>query len=137
MQERARKARRVASVQAQIQKLEQWKLSELQRQLLAGEAAQRELIAALNADHPLYGLFIDAMASRLRTLAAETGRTREARDAHVQHLLACTGRLKTAERLATAADRAALRDRSRSELLDLIEVLTASGTQASRKLTAR
>lgn len=125
MQSRVEKARRVAGLQAQIKRLEEWRLGDLERRLAAGEAAQRELIAALNADHPLYGLFIDAMARCLRALAEEAGRTRDVRDVQARRLLACAGRLKTAERLAAAADRAALREIGKKELLDLVEALAA------------
>jgi hypothetical protein len=125
MQNRAEKTRRVASVQAQIKRLEEWKLAELERRLAKSEEAQRETIAALNQDHPLHGLFIDVIARRLRTLTEEASRTRDIRDVQGRRLLACAGRSKSADRLAAAADRAEQRDIAKKELLELVETLAA------------
>jgi uncharacterized coiled-coil protein SlyX len=125
MRGRAQKTRRLVSVQGQIKRLEEWKLAELERRLTEGEAAQRELIAALNEDHALYDLFIDTIARRLRALAEEAGRVRDKKDAQVRRLLVCAGRLKSVERLAAAADRAAQHELTKKELLDLADAFTS------------
>jgi len=125
MQSRAQKARRLVSVQAQMKRVEEWKLGDLERRLAEGEAAQREIIAALNENHALYDLFIDAIARRLRALAQEAGRVREAKDVQTQRLLACAGRLKSAERLAKTADYELQREIAKKDLLDLAEAFAA------------
>ena len=103
-----------------------------------GEAAQRELIAALNENHALYDLFIDTIARRLRALAEEASRTRDAKDAQARRLLACAGRLKTAERLAKAADAEMQREiEKKGSPGPPGKPRGTSGTQASRKLTNR
>ncbi|MET0568905.1 MAG: hypothetical protein ABWZ74_07495 [Hyphomicrobiaceae bacterium] len=123
MRSRTHKAHRLVSVQAQIKRAEEWKLADIERRLAAGEAAQRELIAALNENHALYDLFIDTIARRLRALAEEASRTRDAKDAQARRLLACAGRLKTAERLAKAADAEMQGEIEKKDLLDLLESL--------------
>lgn len=125
MRSRVQKAQRLVSVQAQIKRAEEWKLAGIERRLAEGEAAQRELIAALNENHSLYDLFIDAIARRLRALAEEEGRIRGAKDAQVRRLLACAGRLKSAERLAKTADDGVQREIAKKDLLDLVEAFVA------------
>ena len=123
MRSRTDKAHRLVSVQAQIKRAEEWKLAEIERRLAAGEAAQRELIAALNGNHALYDLFIDAIARRLRALAEEASRTCDAKDAQARRLLACAGRLKSAQHLAKAAEEEMQREIDKKNLLDLLENL--------------
>lgn len=125
MRSRAQKAHRLVGLQAQIKRVEEWKLADIERRLAAGETVQRELIAALNENHALYDLFIDAIARRLQALAEEASRTRDAKDSQAQRLLACAARLKTAERLAKAADEEMQREIDRKDLLDLLEDLAA------------
>lgn len=125
MRSKAQKARRLVSVQAQMKRMEEWKLADLERRLAEGEAAQREIIAALNEDHALYGLFIDTTARRLRALAEEAGRLRDAKDVQARRVLACAGWLKSAERLAAAAEGELEREVAKKELLDVFEAFAA------------
>lgn len=137
VQDRLRKARRLVSMQAQIKRAEQWKLAELERWLAEGEAAQRELMAALGEDHALYDLFIDTLARRLRSLSEEEGRVLRAKGAQTARLLASAQKLKSVERWAAGLSNELMREAAKKELLDLFDATVPAETQASRKLAGR
>jgi hypothetical protein len=134
MSAQARKIHRILAVQQQLHRIEEWKLADLQRALEQLAASERGVIGALNEDDALQGLFIDAMARRLRSLAEEASRVGQQRDAQVARLLEHAARKICAERLAEAVDRHVVRATDKKELLDTIERFTGSATQASRKI---
>ena len=80
MSAQARKIHRILAVQQQLYRIEEWKLADLERTLERLEVSQREVIGALNEDDALQGLFIDAMARRLRSLGEEASRVGQERD---------------------------------------------------------
>jgi hypothetical protein len=137
MTARARKMQRILAVQQQLHKIAQWRLTDLHTRLEQLTADQRDLIAALNEDEALQGLFIDGMARRLQSLADAASKTAEETQVQSVRLLEQAGRLACAERTAAAADLAALRADERKGLLETIERLADSGSQASRKIVAR
>ena len=92
-------------VQQQLYRIEEWKLADLERSLERLEASQRDVIGALNEDDALQGLFIDAMARRLRSLGEEASRVGQQRDEQSARLLEHGARKVCAERLAEAVDR--------------------------------
>lgn len=121
MQRRARKSHRVLALQQQLNRIEQWKLAELQRRLAGLETEQRELIGALNEDHALHGLFIDTMARRLSSLAEEAVVVGRDKDAQSVRAVEHSAKVKLAERLAEARDLDVQRADDRRQLLDMIE----------------
>lgn len=123
MQSRAKKIQRIVKAQAQLKLAEEWRLRGLQGRLAEIEAGERELLASLGTDNALHGLFLDATARRLRSVAEDAARTTEQRDQQSRQLLASATRLKSAERLSEAAEREAERDVEKKDLLDLIEQL--------------
>jgi hypothetical protein len=127
MSKRSEKARRVLSAQQQLLRIEQWKVAELQRRLAALEASQVELIGALNDTNALHGLFIDATARRLGSLAEEAERV--AREAHTQSLKANehAARVRIADRLAQAIVEDEERAAERKELMEIIEQVVNLG----------
>ncbi len=126
MQDRAAKARRILTARQQQHRIEQWKLAELQRELADLTSAQLEIISALNDNDALHGLFIDATARRLGTLAEAAERvTRKATDQSVrttEHAV----RVRASERLERAVAQELERELEGKELLDIIEQYLAN-----------
>ena len=132
MDSRVRKAERIVAVQRQLQRIEDWKMAELDRRLAELDAGQRELILALNGDEALHGLFIDSMARRLRSLAEEADRTAREKEAQAAKRLEQAGRVKVAERISETIDRETQAAEARKELLDIAERYVARATTSLR-----
>jgi hypothetical protein len=130
----ARKVHRILAVQRQLYRIEEWKLADLRRRLEDLEAGERGLIGALNEDDALQGLFLDALARRLRVLAEEAAGLGEEAEARTARLLEHAARRLCAERLAETADRRARQAAGKRELADIIERVAAHPAQASRKI---
>ena len=129
-----RKAHRILALQEQLHRIEQWRLADLKVREQELAAAQEELIAALNEDSALQGLFIDSMARRLQSLSEEAMKTQQAKELQSARLLEEAGRLVCAERLAEAADLAELRLSEKKGLAEAIDRLSDGTAQASRKI---
>jgi uncharacterized coiled-coil protein SlyX len=121
MSARVEKANRIVGVQRQLQRIETWKLAELQNRLAELEASQAELIRALNDDEALHGLFIDTMAGRLRLLAEESARVTVERDAQSRRTAEQSGQLKLAERRSAGIEQQEARVAAQQELMETIE----------------
>jgi uncharacterized coiled-coil protein SlyX len=132
-----RKARRILALQQQLHQVEQWRLADLKVREGELATAQADLIAALNDDHALQGIFIDSMARRLKALAEEATKTQKAKDLQSVQLLNQGARLICAERLAEAAGLAELRLNEKKDLAETIDRLPDAGSQASRKIVER
>lgn len=130
MPSRVKKIRRIVKAQEQLKIAEEWRLRSLESQLAEAEIGERELLASLGAESALHGLFLDATARRLRTVAEDVARIRQHRELQSGKLLASAARLKAAERLSAGTEREAQRETERNDLLDLIEQL-AGRTDAS------
>ena len=134
MSAQARKIHRILAVQQQLYRIEEWKLADLERTLERLETSQQDVIRALNEDDALQGLFIDAMARRLRSLGEEASRVGQDRDAQSARLLEHGARKICAERLVEAVDREVVRATDKKQLLDTIERFVGPAAQASRKI---
>jgi hypothetical protein len=134
MSAQARKIHRMLAVQQQLYRIEEWKLADLERTLEGLEISQREVIGALNEDDALQGLFLDAMARRLRSLGEEASRVGQQRDEQSARLLEHGARKVCAERLAETLDRELARAGDKTQLLDVIERFVGPAAQASRKI---
>lgn len=121
MEKRVKRARRLLGVLTQLQRLEEQKKIELQRQHRELETSQEEVIKALNQDDALHGLFVDTTARLLKRLSQEARRVEEARDRQSQKILDRASKVKTAERLHEKLDYQAARARKEEELRDIIE----------------
>src|SRR5688572_10413862 len=99
----AAKIHRILDVQRQLHRIEEWRLADLERALQELAATEQALIHALNEDDALQGLFIDATARRLASIAEEAARVGEEKAAQEQRLLEEAARKVCAERLAHAA----------------------------------
>jgi len=137
MEKRRQKAHRILSVQRQLSRIEEQRMADLNRRLSELETSQRDLIAALNEDHALHGLFIDTTARRLRSMAEEAGRVGRAREAQSQRLLDRAAQVRCAERALERAAQDADRALGRRELLDIVERFVGRSSQASGKFVGR
>jgi hypothetical protein len=134
MSAQARKIHRILAVQQQLYRIEEWKLADLERTLEGLEVSQREVIGALNEDDALQGLFLDAMARRLRSLGEDASRVGQQRDEQSARLLEHGARKVCAERLAETLGRELARAADKTQLLDVIERFVGPAAQASRKI---
>jgi len=121
MSERGRRAERIVAVHRQMHRAETWKLAELQRRLAEIEASKIALIGALNSDEALHGLFIDAMARRLRFLSEEAARIAGERDLQSRRVVERLRHVRLAERLSSILDTQEQRVEIGKELAETIE----------------
>jgi hypothetical protein len=103
--DRLRKIERLLVIQGKIHRLAEWRLAALDRKRDEVAADRAGLVAALNEDRSLQGLFVDAMARRLTILARETDRLARAREAQHRRLTEEGLRLKRFERATGKAHR--------------------------------
>lgn len=115
------KTRRLLAVQREMQRLEEVRVAGLSRQQAELAAEQEELVAALNADEALQGLFIGAMARRLKSLNEAEMRIEKELEQRRAVLRVQAGRTKYAERKAVASEEQDARARAQKELLEVIE----------------
>jgi hypothetical protein len=134
MSTRAQRTRRVLALQEQLHRVEHWKLLDLQRRIAELDSQRRELIAALNDSDALQGLFLDATARRLMSIAREAdevGREERQQIARVgEHAV----RVACAERLSEAVAGQAARADEKQALREVIDRLVGAATPASRKI---
>lgn len=128
------KIHRILGVQQQLHRIEEWRLADLDRTLRELAATEQDLIRALNEDEALQGLFIDATARRLASIAEQAARVGKEKTAQEQRLLEEAARKVCAERLAHAVDREVAQAADKRNLLDAIERFIAPAAQASRKI---
>jgi hypothetical protein len=128
------KIHRILDVQQQLHRIEEWRLADLDRTLRELATSERDLIRALNEDEALQGLFIDATARRLASIAEQAARVGKEKTAQEQRLLEHAARKVCAERLVQAVDREVAQAAYKRNLLDAIERFIAPAAQASRKI---
>ena len=121
MKKQVEKARRIHAAEAQLYRIEQWKMADLERRLAELEATQVELIGALNDSNALHGLFIDATARRLSSIAEEAERVRRERATQTLVLKEHATRVKGCERLLHDSKSSFDREQESKELLDVVE----------------
>jgi hypothetical protein len=134
MQNRSMSAGRLRAIQAQLQRIEQWKLGDLQRQLAALEQQQQALSVALSGFEKLQDLFLAARARRLQQLAADILRLRGECEVQAGRLLEQASRATLAANLSQRADRDAQRAAEARDLSLLLEDRLGRELQASGKI---
>jgi hypothetical protein len=120
-QKQVDKAERILAAEQQLHRIEQWKLADLERSLAELDAMQVELIGALNDTNALHGLFIDATARRLSSIAEEAERMARQKENQSLQLKEYARRVKICERLASEHRQDLEREREARELLDVVE----------------
>lgn len=133
-QDRAARLTRIVKVQEQLHRAEEQRLVEIQDRFDQLRQDETDLIALLNAENGLAGLFMDATVNRLRSLAEQQIQTALQREAQMQAVLETGSRLKAAEKLLTEAERDARREAEQQQLAEATERL---GWQAPGKILGR
>jgi hypothetical protein len=121
--DRLKKVERVLAVQEQLHRLAQWKMAALERQKTENADNQVGLLAALNADNELHGLFVDAMTRRLAALARDAERLERARQAMEQQLAEEGLKLKRTEKMTHRVRREHTLGRDKRLFQDILETL--------------
>lgn len=134
MSKAVERARRMLALQQQLHRIERWKLLELQGRLAELDTQRQELIAALNHDDALRGLFLDVTARRLTSIAREADDIGQKEQLQTERVGEQATRVVCAERLHDTVEEEARRASERQALLDVIDRLVGSTTQASRKI---
>ena len=134
MSKETRRTARILDLQQQLHRIERWKLLDLQRRSADLDTLQQELIAALNNDDALQGLFIDATARRLTSLALEADEVERQEQAQGERVGEQGARVVCAERLHETVMKEDQRIIERESLLESIDRLVGAATQASRKI---
>ena len=122
-QDRAARLARIVKVQEQLHRAEEQRLVEIQDRFDQLRQDETDLIALLNAENGLAGLFMDATVNRLRSLAEQQIQTALQREAQMQAVLETGSRLKAAEKLLTEAERDARREAEQQQLAEATERL--------------
>lgn len=118
---------RIVEVKEHQRRAAEWRLARLRQEELAVQEDQRSVIAALNADQPLHGLFVETMARHLRAASEKLDALRRAIDLQAAELEDQTSQLKQAERLSRDSTRQHDRAVERKELSEMIDAALARG----------
>jgi hypothetical protein len=129
MRDRLTKMERILAVQKRLHQMTEAEIGRLDRVRAELQAGQESLVEALNGDTAFHGLFVDAMARRLATLAKEQEAIGATRDAQAEILKAQALSAKRTERMTDGVRRAAREDERRKGFRDLLDLL--SGRDAS------
>jgi hypothetical protein len=121
MDKRLRKTRRLLKVQEQLHQIAEWKL----------RSTQETLIATLNDDEALHGLFVEARSRRLQALAVEEGRVNAAQEEQKKAALDRAMQVKRTERMV---DSLAVEHRRMTEKKDYLLLLDSLATKSGASL---
>jgi hypothetical protein len=133
-QSRAERMRRIVRVQEQLHRAEERLLAEAQAARDGLKQDETDLIALLNSEDGLAGLFMDATVNRLRSVAEQLIHANMHVAAQSQKVIETGSRLKTAERLLKEAERAQRREAEQQQLGEATERLA---WQAPGKIAGR
>jgi hypothetical protein len=123
MENRTKKLARIVAVQQRLSQIAEIKVAAIGREKSALEKSQTELIAALNDDDALQGVFIEAMARRLASLGRESDKVRDALEAATGQMLTQAMRLQRMERMSEAARREYLQEFWKKGFADILDTL--------------
>lgn len=132
--DRAARLARIVKVQEQLHRTEERHLAEIQEHFDRLRQDETDLIARLNAEDGLAGLFMDATVNRLRSVAEQQIQTALQRQTQTEAVLATGARLKAAEKLLAEAERDARREDEQQQLTEATERLS---WQAPGKIVGR
>lgn len=118
---RLRSARRILAVQRQLQRQEERKLADIQQREASARTDQREILQSLNEREVLHGLFVFAMAKRLRALDEQAVKLDREKGVVARRLMEQARKRKRAETLFESISEAWSRETEKRELFDMIE----------------
>jgi hypothetical protein len=124
------RARRILALQEQLHRLEHWRLVGLQRR--AAEL-DREMIAALNDDDALAGLFLDATARRLVAIARDSDEVARQEQLQGERLAEQAMQVACAERFEERVGEAVRRESEKKTLGEVIDAAVGRAHASSRQ----
>lgn len=134
----AKGAARILAVQSQMRKIEEAKLGELQGKLHSLRQEQISLISAMNEDGALQNLFLDTMATRMKSLVEQEKTVEQQVNIQAIAVRNEAGKEKAAEKLAKRRaddEQARLAQKQLDEVLEVF--VRPPEAQASDKLLKR
>jgi len=121
MARKANRSERLVDAMKKLHRMEELKKIELQNQLGELKRSEEDIIASLNRDDAIHGLFIDTSSRFLRSLARQAERVSQAKEQQSRTLLDRAGKLRRAEKLRDKVSRRAQHSESEKHLNDVIE----------------
>ena len=125
LKNRLAKLARIVEVKEHQRRSAEWRLGRLKREEAGVLQDQRTLIAALNEEQPLHGLFVETMARHLGVLSQKLDGLRQAQARQTAELQTQTGQLRQAERILDDTSRKQARADEWKELSEVIDAALA------------
>ncbi|TVR07737.1 MAG: hypothetical protein EA385_12005 [Salinarimonadaceae bacterium] len=119
--DRLKSLKRIKAVQKQRHRMEEWRMVRARAQEADLRAAQEAVLDALNAEHPLHGMFLAGLGNRVGALgrAIEEAGLRSARQGALA--LEQARRLKVAEKFVREARREVEEEERREAFFDYLD----------------
>lgn len=127
MEDRVRRMKRIQTVQSQMHRLAEQRLNGLMSAEQELRRHEEELVTALDEATLLHGLFVDQMARRVRTVAAEAAATAAQAVVQREKLLEERLKLKRVEDAAARIEREYQRLVERRRLEDVVRPISRIG----------
>lgn len=127
---RLEKMRRLIDVQERLCRMAEAKLADIERRQAELSRAQTDILASLNADEPLHGMFVETMARHLHRLACHAAELEEARRSQAQLVLNEAMKLKRVERYTARVARVSREQEDKRSLAEILDAPQARATQA-------
>jgi hypothetical protein len=121
MARKANRSERLVAAMKKLHRVEELKKIELQNQLGELKRSEEDIIASLNRDDAIHGLFIDTSSRFLRSLARQAERVSQAKEQQSRTLLDRAGKLRRAEKLRDKVSRRTEHTESEKHLNEVIE----------------
>jgi len=127
------RARRILALQEQLHRLEHWRLVGLQRRAAELDRERQEMIAALNDDDALAGLFLDATARRLVAIARDSDEVARQEQLQGERLAEQAMQVACAERFEERVGEAVRRESEKKTLGEVIDAAVGRAHASSRQ----
>ncbi len=123
MGNRLRAVQRILSVQAQLHRLAQWKLAELERREDGLQERHESLLRFVDEDGAYAALFGNTLMRRLRSISEEKARVTAAKHEQADKTLDELRRVGQMQRATDELEGEARQERERQELKEILELL--------------
>ena len=119
--EHLKSLQRIRAVQKQRHRMEEWRQVRLAHEEKALREAQTRLLDALNADHPLHGLFLAGLGRRLGAMGRELEALTADQRRQAARTLEQARRLKVAEKFVRSAAKSVEEEERRGSFYDYLD----------------
>lgn len=126
---RLKSIERILAIQSRIRSLAEWRQKAIEQKTAEARDESRALVASLNGDGPVDGLFTDMTARRLHRVSVSISELETAAVEQARRVMAETGREKRTLRLADHVRRVKLRADQDKTLIEIIDA--AQGKRAA------